>query len=237
MAVVICGSLAFDTIMHFEGRFKEQILPEQLHILNVSFLVPQLQRDGAVATDVTLDITGASDQLDETRAALGSNFIIAIVLIYLLIVVNFQSWKDPVVIISALPAALAGIVWILFVTGTPLSVPALTGAIMCMGMATANSILVVSFARERLTETGNAIQAALEAGYTRFRPVMMTTAATVLGHFPLVLVSGAGAQARNSIGIMLVAGMLLGTLFTLFVVPAMYLFIGTDHHQKKFKQQ
>ena len=118
----------------------------------------------------------------------------AIVLIYLLIVVNFQSWLDPFVIITALPAALAGIVWMLFATGTTLSVPALTGAIMCMGVATANSILVVSFARERLAATGDAVLAAVEAGFTRFRPVLMTALAMIIGMAPMALGLGEGGE-------------------------------------------
>uniref|UniRef100_UPI0038F76DAF efflux RND transporter permease subunit n=1 Tax=Streptomyces turgidiscabies TaxID=85558 RepID=UPI0038F76DAF len=116
----------------------------------------------------------------------------AIVLIYLLIVVNFQSWIDPLVIVSALPAALAGIVWMLFATHTTLSVPALTGAIMCMGVATANSVLVISFARERLAVTHDAVRAALEAGATRFRPVLMTALAMIIGMAPMALGLGDG---------------------------------------------
>ena len=117
----------------------------------------------------------------------------AVVLIYLLIVVNFQSWLDPFVIITALPAALAGIVWVLFATGTTLSVPALTGAIMCMGVATANSILVIAFARERLAATGDAMLAAMEAGFTRFRPVLMTALAMIIG----MTADGAGPGRRR----------------------------------------
>ncbi len=116
------------------------------------------------------------------------------VLIYLLIVVNFQSWLDPAVIVSALPAALAGIVWMLFATGTTLSVPALTEAIMCMGVATANSVLVISFARERLEELGDATAAAMEAGFVRFRPVLMTALAMVIGMLPTALGLGEAAS-------------------------------------------
>ncbi|MEI9965049.1 MAG: efflux RND transporter permease subunit [Caulobacteraceae bacterium] len=118
-------------------------------------------------------------------------------LIYLLIVVNFQSWLDPFVIITALPAALAGIVWMLFATHTTLSVPALTGAIMCMGVATANSILVVSFARERLEATGDAAIAAVEAGITRFRPVLMTALAMIIGMAPMALGLGEGGEQKR----------------------------------------
>ena len=120
----------------------------------------------------------------------------AIVLIYFLIVINFQSWTDPFVIITALPAALAGIVWMLFATHTTLSVPALTGAIMCMGVATANSVLVISFAREKLNEIGDATQAALEAGFVRLRPVLMTALAMVIGMLPMALGPGRGRRAE-----------------------------------------
>ncbi|WP_243039890.1 efflux RND transporter permease subunit [Dyella sedimenti] len=142
----------------------------------------------------------------------------AIVLIYLLIVVNFQSWLDPFVIITALPAALAGIVWMLFLTHTTLSVPALTGAIMCMGVATANSILVVSFCRERLAEHGDAMKAALEAGFTRFRPVCMTALAMVIGMLPMAL-----SQEQNSpLGRAVIGGLMFATCATLLFVPVIF---------------
>ena len=131
----------------------------------------------------------------------------AIVLIYLLIVVNFQSWLDPFVIITALPAALAGIVWTLFATGTTLSVPALTGAIMCMGVATANSILVVSFARERLAATGDPMRAAVEAGFTRFRPVLMTALAMIIGMAPMALGLGEGGEQNAPLGRAVIGGL------------------------------
>ena len=142
----------------------------------------------------------------------------AIVLIYMLIVVNFQSWLDPFVIITALPAALAGIVWMLFITHTTLSVPALTGAIMCMGVATANSILVVSFARERLAEHGDALKAAMEAGFTRFRPVCMTALAMIIGMLPMAL-----AHEQNSpLGRAVIGGLLFATCATLLFVPVVF---------------
>ena len=146
----------------------------------------------------------------------------AIALIYLLIVVNFQSWIDPLVIITALPAALAGIVWILFATGTTLSVPALTGAIMCMGVATANSVLVVSFAREQLTLTGDATRAALEAGFTRFRPVLMTALAMIIGMAPMALGLGEGGEQNAPLGRAVIGGLIFATIATLFFVPAVF---------------
>jgi multidrug efflux pump subunit AcrB len=146
----------------------------------------------------------------------------AILLIYLLIVVNFQSWIDPVVIVSALPAALAGIVWMLFATHTPLSVPALTGAIMCMGVATANSVLVVSFARERLEVTGDALKAAAEAGATRFRPVLMTALAMIIGMAPMALGLGEGGEQNAPLGRAVIGGLIFATMATLVFVPVVF---------------
>ena len=146
----------------------------------------------------------------------------AIVLIYLLIVVNFQSWGDPLVIIMALPAALAGIVWMLFVTGTTLSVPALTGAIMCMGVATANSVLVISFARERLAEHGDPIVAALESGFVRIRPVLMTALAMIIGMAPMALGLGEGGEQNAPLGRAVIGGLVFATVATLFVVPVIF---------------
>ncbi len=146
----------------------------------------------------------------------------AIVLIYFLIVVNFQSWSDPFVIITALPAALAGIVWMLFATGTTLSVPALTGAIMCMGVATANSVLIISFARERLAELGDATQAALEAGFVRFRPVLMTALAMIIGMAPMALGLGEGGEQNAPLGRAVVGGLIFATVATLMFVPVVF---------------
>ena len=146
----------------------------------------------------------------------------AIVLIYLLIVVNFQSWGDPFVIITALPAALAGIVWMLFATQTTLSVPALTGAIMCMGVATANSVLVVSFARERLAQLGDPVQAAIEAGFVRFRPVLMTALAMIIGMTPMALGLGEGGEQNAPLGRAVVGGLIFATVATLMFVPVVF---------------
>jgi len=149
------------------------------------------------------------------------------VLIYLLIVVNFQSWADPFVIITALPAALAGIVWMLFATYTPLSVPALTGAIMCMGVATANSVLVIAFARERLDATGDATAAAIEAGFVRFRPVLMTALAMMIGMTPMALGLGEGGEQNAPLGRAVIGGLLGATATTLFIVPIIYSYMRT----------
>jgi multidrug efflux pump subunit AcrB len=146
----------------------------------------------------------------------------AIVLVYLLIVVNFQSWLDPFIIITALPAALSGIVIFLFVTHTTISVPALMGAIMCMGVATANSILVVSFAKDQLEKHGNAIEAALEAGSTRFRPVVMTALAMIIGMIPMAIGLGEGGEQNAPLGRAVIGGLLFATLATLLFVPTVF---------------
>ncbi len=156
----------------------------------------------------------------------------AMVMIYLLVVVNFQSWSDPFVIITALPAALAGIVWMLFATHTTLSVPALTGAIMCMGVATANSILVVSFCREKLLEYGNAEAAALEAGFVRFRPVLMTALAMIIGMAPMALGLGEGGEQNAPLGRAVIGGLIFATVATLFFVPVVFRIIhARDAHK------
>ena len=188
---------------------------------------------GGVATDVQKIVDDARGELPKgaTVALRGQvatmqsayyqlfvGLAFSIVLIYLLIVVNFQSWLDPFVIITALPAALAGIVWMLFVTQTSLSVPALTGAIMCMGVATANSILVVSFAREQLEEGKNAVEAALEAGATRFRPVLMTALAMIIGMAPMAIEAG----ENSPLGRAVIGGLLFATFATLLFVPTVF---------------
>ncbi|HEY0219577.1 MAG TPA: efflux RND transporter permease subunit [Afipia sp.] len=154
----------------------------------------------------------------------------AVVLIYLLIVVNFQSWSDPFVIITALPAALAGIVWMLFTTGTTLSVPALTGAIMCMGVATANSVLVISFARERLDHLGDSTAAALEAGFVRCRPVLMTALAMIIGMAPMALGLGEGGEQNAPLGRAVIGGLIFATIATLIFVPVVFSMVHHKSH-------
>jgi multidrug efflux pump subunit AcrB len=155
----------------------------------------------------------------------------SIVLVYLLIVVNFQSWLDPFIIISALPAALSGIVWTLFATHTTLSVPALTGAIMCMGVATANSILVVSFATEQMAEGKDAIAASLAAGFTRFRPVLMTALAMMIGMVPMALGLGDGGEQNAPLGRAVIGGLLFATVSTLFFVPILFSVLRSPRRQ------
>ena len=170
----------------------------------------------------TVTLRGQVTTMNAAFAGLFFGLLAAIVFIYMLIVINFQSWLDPFVIITALPAALAGIVWTLFGTGTTLSVPALTGAIMCMGVATANSILVVSFARERLAAHGDALLAAVEAGVTRFRPVVMTALAMIIGMAPMALGLGEGGEQNAPLGRAVIGGLLFATCATLMFVPVVF---------------
>ncbi len=177
----------------------------------------QMVRAGQVAT------------MNSSFAGLGIGVAGAIVLVYLLIVVNFQSWLDPFIIITALPGALAGILWMLLVTHTTLNVPSLTGMVMCMGVATANSILLVSFARERLQEGLTSTQAALEAGYIRIRPVLMTAAAMIIGMVPLSLGIGEGGEQNAPLGRAVIGGLIVATFATLFFVPCVFSLIHRHH--------
>ncbi|MGY3605461.1 MULTISPECIES: efflux RND transporter permease subunit [unclassified Bradyrhizobium] len=192
---------------------------------------------GAVATDVraliaetakdvpkgsSVVLLGQVQTMNSAFSGLLFGLLGAVVLIYLLIVVNFQSWSDPFVIITALPAALAGIVWMLFTTETTLSVPALTGAIMCMGVATANSVLVISFARERYEQLGDPIAAALEAGFVRFRPVLMTALAMIIGMAPMALGLGEGGEQNAPLGRAVIGGLIFATFATLMFVPVVF---------------
>ena len=170
----------------------------------------------------TVTLRGQVQTMNTAFSGLLYGLLAAVVLIYLLIVVNFQSWLDPFVIITALPAALAGIVWTLFATGTTLSVPALTGAIMCMGVATANSILVISFARERLAAHGDPVRAAVEAGFTRFRPVCMTALAMIIGMAPMALGMGEGGEQNAPLGRAVIGGLVFATCATLLFVPVVF---------------
>jgi multidrug efflux pump subunit AcrB len=170
-----------------------------------------------------LVVRGQVQTMRSSFVGLVSGLFFSILLVYLLIVVNFQSWLDPFIIVAGLPAALAGIVWMLFVTGTHVSVPALTGSIMCMGVATANSILVVSFAKEQLEiNDGDATAAALAAGFTRFRPVLMTALAMIIGMVPMSLGLGDGGEQNAPLGRAVIGGLVFATAATLFFVPTFF---------------
>ena len=178
--------------------------------------------DGKLPRGTHIVVRGQVQTMIASYTGLGIGLVGAIVLVYLLIVVNFQSWLDPFIIITALPAAIAGIAWMLLVTGTTLSVPALTGAIMCMGVATANSILVVSFARDRMLEGASALQAALDAGFTRFRPVLMTALAMIIGMLPMALGLGEGGEQNAPLGRAVIGGLVFATVATLVFVPTVF---------------
>jgi len=186
----------------------------------VEKLVDQIRPKLPRGSQVT--IRGQVQTMQSSFIGLGVGLAMAIVLVYLLVVINFQSWIDAAIIITALPAALAGIAWMLFITGTTLSVPALTGAIMTMGVATANSILLVSFARQRLQEGVPPLSAALEAGATRIRPVLMTALAMIIGMIPMALGLGEGAEQNAPLGRAVIGGLLFATVSTLLFVPVVY---------------
>ena len=174
---------------------------------------------------------------ESSFTGLGVGLIGAILLVYLLIVVNFQSWLDPFIIITALPGALAGICWMLLLTHTTLNVPSLTGAIMCVGVATANSILMVSFAREQLDEGKNAHDAALEAGFVRIRPVIMTALAMIIGMIPMSLGLGEGGEQNAPLGRAVIGGLLFATFATLFFVPCVFSMIHGRGQNTRIRNQ
>jgi multidrug efflux pump subunit AcrB len=178
----------------------------------------------------TIKVKGQVESMESSFRGLGYGLIFAVLLVYLLMVVNFQSWLDPLAILMALPGAIAGIAWMLFLTGTTLSVPALMGAIMCVGVATANSILVVTFANDLRQIGKSARDAALASGMTRLRPVLMTASAMVIGMLPMSLGLGEGAEQNAPLGRAVVGGLLLATLTTLFFVPVMYTVLRPKAH-------
>jgi multidrug efflux pump subunit AcrB len=200
----------FDIYISAEGRDLGAVLED------VEEITHDMEKE--LPESAEIQIHGQASLMHDAYAELVFGLLAAIVLVYLLIVVNFQSWLDPFIIITALPGALAGIAWSLFLTHTRLSEPALTGAIMCMGTATANSILVVSYARDQLQEHGDALRAAIEAGKTRFRPVLMTASAMILGMVPMAT----GYSQNAPLGRSVIGGLLMATVFTLFFVPCVY---------------
>jgi CzcA family heavy metal efflux pump len=243
---VLGGLGSFDRSQTAEVVSHYNILPE------VDIYATTQGRDlGAVSKDVqkliddnsrflprgmTATLHGQVVTMNTAFMGLFYGLLAAVVLIYLMIVVNFQSWTDPFVIVTALPAALAGIAWMLFATGTTLSVPALTGAIMCMGVATANSILVIAFARERLNHHGDAVMAAVEAGATRFRPVLMTAGAMVIGMLPMALGMGEGGEQNAPLGRAVIGGLICATCATLLFVPVVFSILHDRHAARAAKQ-
>jgi multidrug efflux pump subunit AcrB len=181
-------------------------------------------------------LRGQVDTMQTSFFRLALGMIFAVVLVYLLMTVNFQSWVDPFIILTALPGAMAGILWMLFITGTTLSVPSLMGAIMCVGVATANSILIVTFANDEREHIDSAREAMLAAGHARIRPVLMTAAAMILGMLPMSLGLGEGGEQNAPLGRAVIGGLMLATVTTLFVVPIIYTYLRTkppvDHERR-----
>jgi multidrug efflux pump subunit AcrB len=171
---------------------------------------------------LTVRLSGQVETMRESYTGLFTGIALAIVLVYLFLVMNFQSWIDPLIVLMAVPFALAGILWMLFLSQTPMSVPALMGTLMCIGLTTANSILVVSFANQRMDAGDNPLVAATTAGYTRLRPVLMTASAMILGMVPMALGIGEGGEQNAPLGRAVIGGLLFATVATLIFVPTMY---------------
>ena len=193
--------------------------------------------DGHLPRGTRIVVRGQVVTMRSSFVGLGLGLVGAILLVYLLIVINFQSWLDPFIIIAALPGALAGICWFLLLTRTTLSVPSLTGAVMCMGVATANSILMVSFAREQLDEGIPALQAAVAAGYTRIRPVLMTALAMIIGMVPMAMGLGEGGEQNAPLGRAVIGGLLFATVATLFFVPSVFAIFHGRREAKRAREE
>jgi len=174
------------------------------------------------ASAITVTLSGQVETMRESYAGLFSGMALAVVLVYLFLVINFQSWIDPLIVLMAIPFALAGVMWMLFVTQTHLSVPALMGTLMCIGLTTANSILVVTFANQRMSLGDLPLVAAITAGYTRLRPVLMTAGAMILGMIPMALGIGEGGEQNAPLARAVIGGLLFATFATLIFVPTMY---------------
>jgi len=217
------------TVSHYNARPVIDIYGavEGTDLASVSTKIEKLVKDskGKLPRGTEIYVRGQIQTMHTSFTGLVYGLLFSIVLVYALIVVNFQSWLDPFIIIAALPGALAGIVWLLFLTGTHISVPALTGAIMCVGVATANSILVVSFAKEQMELGLNATEAALSAGFTRFRPVIMTALAMIIGMVPMALGLGDGGEQNAPLGRAVIGGLMLATFGTLTFVPVFFSFM------------
>ena len=185
------------------------------------------QQSAHLPRGTTIDLRGQYATMQSSFFRLGLGMVFAVVLVYLLMCVNFQSWLDPFIILTALPGAMAGILWMLFVTGTSLSVPSLMGSIMCIGVATANSILMVTFANDERVVVQSAQEAMLSAGFARIRPVLMTATAMILGMLPMSLGLGEGGEQNAPLGRAVIGGLLFATVTTLFVVPIIYTYLRT----------
>jgi multidrug efflux pump subunit AcrB len=221
------------------GRAKVPMVESQLNIRSVFDLHADVQgRDlGTIAeaidkvvaanrpdvkTRVNVIVSGQIQTMRESFSGLFGGIALSVVLVFLLMVINFQSWVDPLIVLMAVPCALGGVMWMLYASNTHISVPALMGTLMCIGLTTANSILVVSFANQRMAEGDDALTAAISAGYTRLRPVIMTAGAMVLGMIPMALGVGEGGEQNAPLGKAVIGGLVFATFATLIFVPAMY---------------
>ena len=228
--------VAAESVNHYDAQTVLDIYGT-VQDADLGFIASQVNRileetRGDVPQGSQVHVRGQVRTMTDSFNGLLLGLLGAVVLVYLLIVVNFQSWLDPFIIITALPAALAGIVWMLFLSHTTVSVPALTGAIMCMGVATANSVLVVSFARERMNAGDDAFTAALQAGFARFRPVLMTALAMIIGMIPMALSLGEGAEQNAPLGRAVIGGLIFATIATLFFVPSVFVLIHGRQTQR-----
>src|SRR5208337_2790198 len=187
---------------------------------DIDRVLRELRPDASQALTVTL--SGQVETMRESYNGLYTGIALAIILVYLFLVMNFQSWIDPLIVLMAIPFALGGVMWMLFLSQTPMSVPALMGTLMCIGLTTANSIFVVSFANQRMAAGDDPLGAAVSAGYTRLRPVLMTAGAMMLGMVPMALGIGEGGEQNAPLGRAVIGGLLFATVSTLFIVPIFY---------------
>jgi multidrug efflux pump subunit AcrB len=194
------------------------------------------QYEAKLPRGTSVAIRGQIDTMQSSFSGLAIGLIFSVVLVYLLMVVNFQSWVDPFIIITALPGAISGIVWMLFFTGTTLNVPSLMGTIMCIGVATSNSILLVTFAAAQMQEGKSSFQAAMSAGFTRLRPVLMTALAMIVGMIPMSLGIGEGAEQNAPLGRAVIGGLVIATVSTLFFVPVVYSFLRRKGYTELFAE-
>jgi multidrug efflux pump subunit AcrB len=204
----------FEVYADVQGRDLGSVSADVERVVNS--IRPELPQGSTIA------IRGQVQSMNSSYFGLGFGLVFAVALVYFLMVVNFQSWIDPFIILCALPGAMAGIIWSLFLTGTTVSVPALMGAIMCVGVATSNSILLITFANDQRKEGHDATSAALSAGSIRLRPVIMTASAMIIGMLPMSLGLGAGGEQNAPLGRAVIGGLLVATFFTLLFVPVMY---------------
>jgi multidrug efflux pump subunit AcrB len=198
-------------------------------------VIDEMKKD--LPRGTTVRIKGQAESMESSFKGLATGLVFAVLLVYLLMVVNFQSWLDPFVILMALPGAIAGIAWMLFLSHTTVSVPALMGAIMCVGVATANSILVVTFANDQRKTGRNAYDAALAAGMTRLRPVLMTAAAMIIGMLPMSLGLGEGGEQNAPLGRAVIGGLSMATFATLLFVPVMYSLLRRTAPQTQVEEE